>query len=107
MCLGIRVGTAWPSMAERTVMAIKAEKAAVKTRRRSCRIAIRQATRKVLSPISEKRIMVKARKREWRGEITAGSWSGVDDEGVVVEEVLSERIEESLGEDGFSGCGMS
>lgn len=79
----------------------------MKTRRRSCRIAIRQATRKVLSPISETMIIVNARKREWRGEMTVGSRSGVDEDGVVVVEDSSERIEASFGEEGFLGCGMS
>lgn len=46
---------------------MRAERAAEKTTRRSWRIAIRAATRKVLSPISEKRIMVIDRTKEWKG----------------------------------------
>ena len=61
------MGTAWPRTADRIVMAIRAEKAAEKTRRRGCFIAIRAAIRKVLSPISEKIIMVRDRMKEWRG----------------------------------------
>jgi len=66
---GISVGTAWPRTAERTVITKRAEKAALKTRRRSCFIAMRAAIKKVLSPISEKRIMVRERRKEWRGWI--------------------------------------
>lgn len=58
---GIRVGTAWPRTAERTVMTIRAALAAEKTRIRGWRMAIRAATRNVLSPISETRIMLIAR----------------------------------------------
>lgn len=65
--LGIRVGTAWPRTAERMVMAMRAEKAAEKTTMRGWRMAISAATRKVLSPTSEKRIMVNERRKEWRG----------------------------------------
>lgn len=65
--LGMRVGTAWPSKAERTVMVTSAEKAAVKTSILSWRMAMSAATRKVLSPISEKSIMVKERRRECMG----------------------------------------
>ena len=68
---GIRVGTAWPSMAESTVIVTSAVKAAVKTSILSWRIAISAATRKVLSPTSENRIMVKERRRECMGWITA------------------------------------
>lgn len=56
------VGTAWPRTAERTVMTRSAERAAEKTRRRSCFMAMRAAIRKVLSPISEKRIIVRERR---------------------------------------------
>lgn len=59
---GIKLGTAWPRTAERTVMTKSAEKAAEKTRRRSCFMAIKAAMRKVLSPISETRIMVRERR---------------------------------------------
>jgi hypothetical protein len=70
--------------AERTVMTIRAEKAAEKTRRRGCRIAMRAATRKVLSPISEKMIIVKDRIKEWNGWMTPllTSSSGVIEVGV-------------------------
>ena len=75
---GMRVGTAWPNMAERTVMVMSAEKAAVKTSSLSWRIAMRAATRKVLSPTSENSIMVKERRRECMGWMTAlGSSSEV------------------------------
>lgn len=49
------------------VIRIRAVKAAEKTRRRGCFIAINAAMRKVLSPTSEKMIMVKERRKEWRG----------------------------------------
>ena len=61
---GMRVGTAWPSTAERMVIVKRAEAAAVKTTMRGCFMAIRAAIKKVLSPISEKMIMVKARANE-------------------------------------------
>lgn len=67
--LGIKVGTAWPRTAERMVMAMRAEKAAEKTRSRGCFMAIRAAMRKVLSPISEKRIIVKDSRSECNGWI--------------------------------------
>jgi hypothetical protein len=54
-----RDGTACPRKAERTVITIRAEKAAEKTSSRGCRIAINAATRNVLSPISENIIIVK------------------------------------------------
>lgn len=62
-----KAGTAWPSTADRTVMTMSAEKAAEKTSSRGCRIAIRAATKKVLSPISENMIMVNERMKEWKG----------------------------------------
>lgn len=67
MRFGISVGTAWPRTAERIVMAIRAVKAAEKTRKRGCFMAMRAAIRKVLSPISENMIIVKERRKEWRG----------------------------------------
>lgn len=67
MRFGINVGTAWPRTAERIVMAIRAVKAAENTRRRGCFMAMRAAIRKVLSPISENMIIVKERRKEWRG----------------------------------------
>ncbi len=48
-------------------MAMRAAKAAEKTTRRGCFMAIRAAMRKVLSPISEKMIIDKDRRKEWRG----------------------------------------
>jgi hypothetical protein len=45
-------------------MAIRALKAAENTTKRGCLIAIRAATRNVLSPISETMIMVKEKTRE-------------------------------------------
>ena len=59
--LGMRAGTAWPKMADRTVMGARAENAAENTKRRSYFMAMRAAIRKVLSPISENRIIVKER----------------------------------------------
>ena len=64
MRFGIKVGTAWPRTAERIVIAIRAVKAAEKTRRRGCFMAINAAIRKVLSPISENIIIVKERRKE-------------------------------------------
>jgi len=64
---GIRVGTACPRTADKIVIAINAEKAAEKTRSLSCFIAMRAAIRNVLSPISEKRIIVRERMYEWKG----------------------------------------
>lgn len=51
-------------MADKTVIAMRAAKAAEKTKRRGCFIAIKAAIRKVLSPISEKTIMVSERRNE-------------------------------------------
>lgn len=48
-------------------MAMRAIKAAEKTTILGWRMAISAATRKVLSPISEKRIMVSERTKEWKG----------------------------------------
>lgn len=62
--LGIKVGTAWPRRAERTVMRANAQAAAEKTTTRGCLMAIRAATRKVLSPISERTIIVNETTRE-------------------------------------------
>lgn len=62
-------GTAWPRTTESIVMTIMAGNEAEKTRRGECFIAMRHATRKVLSPISEKMIIVKARKNECKGWI--------------------------------------
>ena len=61
---GMSVGTAWPRIAERMVMQMRADNAAVKTTRRGCFIAMRAAIRKVLSPISEKIIIVRERRKE-------------------------------------------
>lgn len=69
MRFGMRVGTAWPRTADKTVMVISALKAAENTTRRSCFIAMSAATRNVLSPTSEKRIMVRERTKEWKGRI--------------------------------------
>ena len=68
----MRVGTAWPSTADRIVMAMSAVKAAEKTTRRGCFIAIKAAMRKVLSPISEKMIIVRERTKECNGWIMEG-----------------------------------
>lgn len=102
---GIRVGTAWPRSAERTVMVIRALKAAEKTIHLSWRIAISAAIRKVLSPISENIIMVKARKRECSGWMTALSSSGACVFGAGFSESGMKVL--SLGDEGFSGSGIS
>ena len=96
---GMSVGTAWPRTAERTVMVIRAENAAVKTTTLGWRMAMSAATRKVLSPISEKMIIVKESTRECMGEMTAGSCSST----LLGICRLSEERMLSLGEDGFSG----
>ena len=78
----------------------------MKTTILSWRIAIRAATRKVLSPISENMIIVKDRKSECMGEMNAGSWDG--SRGLLGAVLgLSGMMVSSLGEDGFSGMGMS
>jgi hypothetical protein len=87
-------------------MTIKAEKAAEKTRRRGCRIAMRAATRNVLSPISEKMIIVKDRINEWNGWITPpASSSNERVVGVFGLELVSSGFL-SARESG-TGCGMS
>ena len=48
-------------------MAIRAAKAAEKTTKRGCFIAMRAAMRKVLSPISENIIIDRERRKEWSG----------------------------------------
>ena len=48
-------------------MAIRAVNAAEKTTSRGCFIAISAAIKKVLSPISEKMIIVNERIKAWRG----------------------------------------
>ena len=70
------MGTAWPRTAERMVIAMRAEKAAEKTRRRGCFIAIKAAMRKVLSPISENMIIVRESTKEWSGWIKAAGDGG-------------------------------
>jgi hypothetical protein len=84
-------------------MTMRAEKAAEKTRRRGCRMAMSAATRNVLSPISEKMIMVKERMKEWNGWMTplGSSTSGVEP---VPEGVFGEVSKgSSLGRDGGTG----
>lgn len=102
----MRVGTAWPKTADRTVMTMSAEKAAEKTRIRGCRIAISAATRKVLSPISEKMIMVRESTKEWNGWITPPA-SGSSDVGlpVPVLGVVSSGL--VFSDEGGIGCGIS
>jgi hypothetical protein len=101
-----RDGTACPKNAERTVITIRAEKAAEKTSSRGCRIAIKAATRKVLSPISENMIIVKESMNEWNGWITPpASSSGRFEAGVFGFEMVSNgSLSES--ESGL-GCGIS
>ena len=102
---GCSVGSVWPRKEESTVMTQRAEKAAEKTRRGGCFMAIRQATRKVLSPISEKRIMVRERMKEWKGWMRPlASGEGTS----VVVGVLGATLRgSSLEEPGGDGWGMS
>jgi hypothetical protein len=84
-------------------MAMRAEKAAVKTTVRGCRMAMSAATKKVLSPISENIIMVKDRTNEWNGCITPlGSSS---ESGIVFGGDVSSGS--SLSEEGGTGWGIS
>lgn len=78
---------------------MSAENAAVKTTNLGWRMAMSAATRNVLSPISEKRIMVKESRRECIGWMTALSGS-FDLETL---SGLSDDSLKSLGDDGFSG----
>ena len=66
---GSRVGTACPSTADKTVITVKAAKAAENTNRGGCFMAISAATKNVLSPISENNIIVKDRRKECNGWI--------------------------------------
>lgn len=85
-------------------MAMRAEKAAVKTTVRGCRMAMRAATKKVLSPISENIIMVKDSINEWKGWITPlGSPSS--ESGMVLGGDVSNGS--SLRDDGGTGWGIS
>lgn len=107
---GISVGTAWPNIADRIVMHIRAEKAAVKTTRRGCFIAMRAAMRKVLSPISEKIIIVRERKKEWRGWIReAGAEARRGIEGVKGARMArgSECVDVPAGRGWGRSCGLS
>ena len=67
-------------------------------------MAIRAATRNVLSPISEKRIMVKERKNEWRGCISPFASVGFVPCGELFESTFRGS---SFEEPGGDGCGMS
>lgn len=64
---GMSVGTACPRTAERIVIVNSAESAAEKTSNLACFMAISAAMRNVLSPISENRIIVSDRTKEWNG----------------------------------------
>ena len=66
-------------------------------------MAISAATRNVLSPISEKMIIVNESIKECMGEMTAGSCSS----GFLGVVGFSEESMSSFGEDGFSGWGIS
>lgn len=58
-------------------MTTREDRAAVKTRNRECFMAIKAAMRKVLSPTSEKRIMMNERRKECIGaEIVESSAVG-------------------------------
>lgn len=87
-------------------MTISAEKAAEKTSSRGCRMAIKAATRKVLSPISEKMIMVKERMKEWKGCITPPASSSGRFEAGVCGFVMVSRGSLLESESGL-GCGIS
>lgn len=102
---GTRVGTAWPRMAERIVMAMRAVKAAEKTTKRGCFMAMRAAIRKVLSPISENIIIERERRNEWRGWIReAGAAVSKLLDGVKPLRIRSGSV---LGTVGGTGWGMS
>lgn len=74
-------------------------------------MAIKAATRKVLSPISEKRIIVKDRTKEWKGWMTPpASSSGMLEVGAFVFGVVSSGSDfesESGTGWGRSSCGVS
>lgn len=61
------VGTVWPRTAESIVMAMSALNAAENTTSLGCFMAMSAAMRNVLSPISEKMIIVRERTKEWSG----------------------------------------
>lgn len=107
--LGMSVGTACPSTAERMVMTIKAEKAPEKTISRGCFIAIRAAIRKVLSPISEKTIIARERTKECNGCMRdAGAESKMGIEGVKGFNIARGSVLEALSGTGSGmSCGLS
>lgn len=85
---------------------MRAEKAAEKTRSRGWRIAIRAATRKVLSPISENIIIVKESTKEWKGWITPPTSPSV---GMSLPIFFGGVVSSGspLTTDGGTGCGIS
>ena len=101
----MRVGTAWPSTADRIVIAISAVNAAENTTKRGCFIAINAAMRKVLSPISEKMIIVRERTKECNGWIMeAGAEESMGIDGVKGLRIASGSL---LGTVGGTGRGIS
>jgi hypothetical protein len=84
-------------------MVIRAAKAAEKTRRRGCFMAMSAAIKNVLSPISENRIMVKERTKECRGWIRPADSSDI----VVDGELGLEVTGGGFFIVGGSGCAMS
>lgn len=102
---GSRLGTAWPRTAERTVMVISAEKAAEKTRILSCFMAIKAAMRKVLSPISETRIIVRERINECRGWMRPSTPSASTSDWPVLAGFVKSKW--SLWAESGIGCGKS
>lgn len=107
--LGMRVGTACPSTAERIVIAISAVKAAEKTTKRGFFIAIKAAMRKVLSPISEKMIIARESTKECNGwMMDAGPEVSIGMDGVKGLRMASGSLLEAVGGTGRGiSCGFS
>ena len=79
-------------------MAMRAVKAAEKTTNLGCFIAIRAAMRNVLSPISEKMIIVRERTKECNGcMIDAGADVSIGIEGVKGLRIASGSLLETVG----------
>ena len=86
-------------------MAINAANAAENTISRGCFMAIRAAMRKVLSPISEKMIIVRERTKECKGcMIDAGAALKAGNDGVKGFKMASGSLLEA---ESGTGCGRS
>lgn len=72
---------------------MSAENAAENTTRREWRIAMRAAMRKVLSPISEKMIIVKERINEWNGWRIESSGGGAEAGTLIVDGPLRKGLD--------------